>query len=72
MQLAKLTINPLYFVFLDLKKAYDALDRDRMTKILEGYGVGPNIMRFINIVWIIETVVPKQAGFYGKSFNASR
>jgi hypothetical protein len=42
MQAAKRTINPLYFVFLDLRKAYDMLDIDRSIQILRGYGVGPN------------------------------
>ena len=31
----------LYMIFLDLHKAYDALDRSRCLKILEGYSVGP-------------------------------
>ena len=31
----------LYMIFLDLHKAYDALDMSRCLKILEGYGVGP-------------------------------
>ena len=32
----------LYVIFLDLTKAYDALDRSRFLEILEGYGVGPS------------------------------
>ena len=28
-------------IFLDLHKAYDALERDIHLEILEGYGVGP-------------------------------
>jgi hypothetical protein len=32
----------LFQVLLDLKKAYDTLDRDRTLLILERYGVGPN------------------------------
>ena len=31
----------LYVIFLNLTKAYDALDRSRCLDILEGYGVGP-------------------------------
>ncbi len=30
---------PLYKIYLDLKKAYDAIDRGRILKILEAYGV---------------------------------
>ena len=40
-QLAALREEVLYVIFLDLHKAYDALDRSRCLEILEGYGVGP-------------------------------
>jgi len=40
-QLAAINQVTLFEVFLDLKKAYDMLDQDRMLDILEGYGVGP-------------------------------
>jgi exonuclease III len=72
MQLAQRSTKPCYFVFLDLKKAYDTLDRQRTLDILEGYGVGSNIRRIIADVWCMDTMVPKQAGFYGKPFGASR
>ena len=38
---AALREEVLYVIFLDLHKAYDALDRSRCLDILEGYGVGP-------------------------------
>jgi hypothetical protein len=72
MQLAKRSTKPLFMVFLDLKKAYDTLDRDRTLKILEGYGVGPNLRRFIEKIWEGDTMVPKQSGYFGKPFQASR
>ena len=31
----------IYMIFLELHKAYDALDRSRCLGILEGYGIGP-------------------------------
>ena len=33
----------LYVIFLDLTKAYDALDRARILEILKGYGVGGRV-----------------------------
>ena len=42
-QFAYLKQRPLYGIFIDLRKAYDAMDRDRCMEIMEGYGVGPNI-----------------------------
>lgn len=72
MQLAQRTTKPLYFVFLDLKKAYDTLDRQRTLGILKGYGVGRNICSIIEKIWGMDMMVPKQAGFYGKPFTASR
>ena len=37
----------VYEVFLDLRKAYDAVDRSRLEEILKGYGVGPSMLRLL-------------------------
>ena len=46
-QLSAMREEVLYVIFLDLHKAYDALDRSRCLEILEGYGIGP---RAINLL----------------------
>ncbi|EJK59174.1 hypothetical protein THAOC_20641 [Thalassiosira oceanica] len=40
-QLAYLKQRPLYGIFIDLLKAYDAMDGDRFMEIMEGLGLGP-------------------------------
>ncbi len=44
-QLSYLELKPFYGVFLDLKKAFDSMDRERCIMILEGYGAGPRMIR---------------------------
>ena len=34
----------LHSIFIDLKKGYDAIDREHCLQILKGYGVGPNVL----------------------------
>ena len=50
-QLAAFREEVLYVIFLDLHKAYDALDRSRCLEILEGFGVGPNARRLLTNYW---------------------
>ena len=62
----------LYVIFLDLTKAYDALDRSRCLEILEGYGVGPSAKRLLTTYWRRLTMVARESGYYGKSFKGAR
>jgi hypothetical protein len=71
-QLAYLEQEPFYGVFLDLKKAFNAMDRERCLLILEGYSVGPNMVRLIDNFWRVATMVCRVSGNYGGSFSAGR
>ena len=46
-KLATMREEVLYVIFLDLTKAYDALDRSRSLEILKGYGVGDRVRRLL-------------------------
>ncbi len=45
---------PLYRIYLDLKKAYDALDREQTLNILAAYGVGPKMLHLQKHFWDTE------------------
>jgi hypothetical protein len=64
-QLTHLEQEPFYGVFLDLKIAFDAMDRERCLLILEGYGAGPNMVRLIHTFWRERTMVCFALGNYG-------
>ena len=68
-QLAAMREDALYVIFLDLTKAYDALDRSRWLGILEGYGVGPNARRLLTTYWLRLTMVARVGGYYGTAFK---
>ena len=59
----------LYVIFLDLKNAYDALDRYRCLKIMEGYGVGTQAFRLLRKYWSWLNMVVRAGGYYRKAFT---
>ena len=59
-------------IFLDLTKAYDALDRSRCLEILEGYGVGPNARKLLKTYWRRLTMVARAGEYYGPAFKGER
>ncbi len=71
-QLAHLKQEPFYRVFLDLKKAFNSMDRERCLLILEGYGTGPNMVRLIHNFWRDATMFCHVSGNYGVPFHAGR
>ena len=67
--------NSVLFVciFLDLRKAYDAMDQDRCLKIPHGVGVGEKTIRLIARFWKERRLCCRRAaGFYGRFFKAQR
>ena len=71
-QLAAMREEVLYVIFLDLTKAYDALDRSRTLEILKGYGVGDRVRRLLTVYWERTTVVARAGRYYGKGFKGER
>ena len=59
-------------IFLDLHKAYNALDRFRCLEILEGYGVGPRDRRLLRTYWGTMTMVERAGGYYGDAFKGAQ
>ena len=58
-------------IFLDMTKAYDALERSRRLEILEGYRVGPRARRLLRTYWEKSTMVARAGGYYGTSFKGA-
>ncbi len=50
-QLAWIEQEPLYQVFIDLRKVYDHLDQERCLAIMTGYGVGPKLLGLQTKFW---------------------
>ena len=50
-ELACVDQDPIFLVFLDLRKAYDNLDRGRLLNTLEGYGAGPKMRDIMEEFW---------------------
>ena len=61
--------EPLFQVFLDVKKSYNLLNRTRFVEVLWGYGLGANLQRLLNRYWNKQTVVPQDGGYYGRLFK---
>jgi hypothetical protein len=69
-QLAWMEQEPVYQVFVDLRKAYDHLDRERCRAIMTGYGVGPKLLRLQAKFWEQAEMVCRAGGSFGKPFHA--
>ena len=71
-QLAALREEVVYVIFLDLHKAYEALDRYRCLEILEGYSLGPPDRWLLQTYWWQLTMRARGGGYYGTGFQGVR
>ena len=70
--MAACSYETVYQIYLDLRKAYDSIDRGRVMKILEKYKVGKNIRNYVKSVWEKQRFVLCQAGFYSDPLQVER
>ncbi len=71
-QLSYFELKPFYGVFLDLRKAFDTMDREQCILILKGYGAGPLLVCLVQMYWRDAIMVCRASGYYGTPFKAGR
>lgn len=71
-ELASLQRKVWCHVFLDFSKACDALDRARLLDLLRACGIGPNIVRILEMFWATHAAHPRQAGCHGTPVAVNR
>ena len=59
----------LYEVFLDLQKAYDALDWESCLGIIVVYRVDPMMLRILRAYWVQLAMVARYEGYYIPPFK---
>jgi hypothetical protein len=69
-QLAHLEQAPFFGVFIDLKKAFHAMDQGRCLAIRALHGVGPQMLPLIRNFWEMATNVCHAKGNYCRPFKA--
>ncbi len=69
-QLAHLEQMPFISIFIDLQKAFDAMDQGRCLKILTLHGAGPQMLRLICNFWDMATNDCWAKGNYCQTFKA--
>jgi hypothetical protein len=68
-QLAHIEQASFYGVFIDLKKAFNAMDWEHCLYILEEHGVGPSMHQIIHHFWDKATNACRASGNYGMLFK---
>ncbi len=71
-QFAWVEQDPLYQVFVDLRKAYEHLNRAKYLGIMTDYGVGPKLLHLQEKFWDEVEMVCCAGGSFGKPFTAFR
>ena len=64
--LSKVDHSPLFLFLLDLRKAYNTVDRERLI-----YGAGPLLCGLLDTFWYHQQAVLRQNGFHGPAFPAT-
>jgi hypothetical protein len=71
-QLTHIEQTPFYGEFVDLTKAFDAMDRERCLQLLGEYGVGPKMTRLIRHFWDEAMNICRASGNYRVPFKSGR
>ena len=71
-QMAVCNSETVYQIFLDLRKAYDSIDRKRVLLLMEKYKIGPNIRWYTKHIWENQYFVLRQCGFYSEPISIDR
>ena len=50
------------------RKAYDTINRERLPEILEGYGLGPNVLSLLKFYWDNQRCVAKCGKYHKETF----
>ena len=59
-------------IFIDVRKAYNSLDRGRCIEVLRGYGMGLNLARLFKSYWDHHRIFPNMDKFLRKDFRTGR
>ena len=70
--MAAILSETIYQLSLDLRKAYDSIDRGRVLQFMKKYRVGKNIRRYMKSVWKSQLFVLRQGGFYSDLLEVNR
>ena len=71
-ELSSIDQDTLLLVLLNLRKAYETVERHRLLIKLEGYGAGPQLCGILETLLDCQQVVTRHNGFNGSAFPATR